>query len=116
LCTIRSYIGGGEREIHFFLTSAMNGRGNEWPASHPSYFSQYAMSKLAINYTSAGALHLSDFRHFLIKGMANITFRKKSYKVYVKYKHSVLSITQGNSEEVSPKKLRNMDNSKHILY
>jgi hypothetical protein len=55
-------------------------RGNEWPASHSSYFSWYAMSKLVISHMSAGALHVSAIRHFFIRGMANITFRKKVMK------------------------------------
>jgi hypothetical protein len=55
-------------------------RGNEWPASHPSYFSRYAMSKLVISHTSAGALHVSATRHFFITGKANITFREKVMK------------------------------------
>jgi hypothetical protein len=38
------------------------------------------MNKLVISHTSAGALQVSDFRFFIIKGMANITFRKKVMK------------------------------------
>jgi hypothetical protein len=55
-------------------------RRNEWPASHPSYFSWYAMSELVISRMSAGALRVSAVRHFFIRGMTNITFRKKVMK------------------------------------
>jgi hypothetical protein len=69
-------------------------RGSEWPASHPSHCSWYAMSKLVNSRTSADTLHVSAFRHFFIMVAPDTSFIKQVRKCmqYVNTVYSQLSM------------------------